>query len=235
MQLKETILFAAILAGMAFSGMAQNEPTGASTTTGPNNLTANTGETGNVSVAAGRVLSVDVSTDSLTDKWAGFFGTVSGNTVLGDGANNLYQWTANNFANSKVVVTPRGEPVPGSVSTVNNPNTFLDNFYGAGEFSTGAANASGTFNLSRTADPLGGGTISTAAVETFNSSGIRDDRFTTFLYDNDDVGSDSPVYVANATSQTSDSFNSDSVNYQMLVGVGESASSQTFSFYLELP
>jgi hypothetical protein len=234
MQMKKTILFAAILVGMAFSGMAQ-QPSGAQVTAG-NNLTANQDSAGNVSIKAGRTVSVDLDSSSLTRKWAGFFGTISGSIVLGDGANNLYRWTADEYPNAKVITIPKSNSVPSSLSTVGNPNSFLNPIDDS--FDEGTDNASSTFNLSKETDPLGSGSPGpTAAVETFNSSQQRDSRFTTFLYeDADNAGN--PVWVANATSQTSDSFNSDSVNYQMLIGVGEDGSggagTETYSFYLNL-
>ncbi len=240
MKLKKSILLASIVVGIAFSGMAQNEPSSAqidgSTT---DNLTADTSATDNVTINAGATVGVDLSQNSLTEKWAGFFGTISGSRVLGDGSTNLYKWTANEFSDAKVISIPKANPVPGSVvgSPDSDANTFLDNYDNDAGFDTGVANASTTFNLSKSTDPLGtGSTTSTYAVETFNSSGDRDSRFTTYLYGD---GSGNPVWVAEGTSETSDSFNSDSVNYQMLVGVGEasdgSAGTETFSFYLELP
>lgn len=240
MQMKKTVLFAAILVGMAFSGMAQNEPSGAQIDgSTSNNLTASTSATDNVTVNAGATVSVDLTQNSLTEKWAGFFGTISGSRVLGDGSSNLYSWTANEFSNAKVISIPKANPVPGSVvgSPDSDANTFLNNYDDDADFDTGVANASATFNLSKSTDPLGtGSTTSTYAVETYNSSGDRDSRFTTYLYGD---GSGNPVWVAEGTSETSDSFNNDDVNYQMLVGVGETSSgnagTETFSFYLELP
>lgn len=208
------------------TGFSAAQIEGAQTTAG-NNETSTTSGTGNVTIQAGSVASVDLSQNSLTEKWAGFYGTISGSKVLGSASDNLYTWTANSFSDAKVVATPQGDPVPTGVNTVNDPNSFL-----GGEFNSGVANASTTFNRTDSISLFGSST-STAAVDTFNSSQQRSDRFTTFLYENADQANE-PVYVAEGSS-LGPGFNNDNVNYQMLVGVGDSASQKTYSFYLELP
>lgn len=237
MSMKKAILVASLVLVFGFHVAGQDAPSGAQTESVGNNQTATTQGAENVSINAGATVSVDLSQNSLTDKWAGFYGTISGSRVLGDGSANLYTWTANQLSDAKVVTIPKSNPVPTSVSGVSDPNSFLDTYDGDAEFNNGTANASTTYNLTDGTDPLGSGsTTSTSAVNTYNSTGQTDDRFTTYLYGD---GSGNPVYVAEGTSETTDSFNSDSVNYQMLLGVGENpdgtAGTETFSFYLELP
>ncbi len=48
-----------------------------------------------VNLEAGNITYADVETNMSTYRWAGLFGNVSGNIVLGDSSNNvMYQWTA---------------------------------------------------------------------------------------------------------------------------------------------
>ena len=48
-----------------------------------------------VSLEAGNITYADVETNMSTYRWAGLYGNVSGNIVLGDSSNNImYQWTA---------------------------------------------------------------------------------------------------------------------------------------------
>lgn len=227
MKIDKLVLLSSIMLALAFAGAAQGAPEGAQASSG-NNLTADTNDdVGNVTVQAGKTVNVDVSQNTLTSKWAGFFGTISGARVLGDGSSNLYKWTANQFGNSKVVAVPKGNPTPTSLTEVTDPNSFL----GTG-FDTGVANASRTFNATETIDPLGNGDLQSKAVYTFNSSQERDPDFATLLYND---GSDNPVYVADAVTERTGFDGSTQVNYQMLVGVGETADTKSFSFYLNIP
>jgi len=49
---------------------------------------------GNLSTEGGNISGADVSTEMLTDRWAAFYGNISGSIMLTDaaGANNVYQW-----------------------------------------------------------------------------------------------------------------------------------------------
>jgi hypothetical protein len=227
MKMNKLVVISSIMLTLAFAGAAQGAPEGAQASSG-SNLTSNTDDdVGNVTVQAGRTAQVDVSQNTLTSKWAGFFGTISGARVLGDGSANLYKWTANQFGNSKVIAVPKGNPTPTSLSEVTDPNSFLGT-----QFNSGIANASRTFNVTETIDPLGNGDVQSKAVYTFNSSQERDPDFATLLYND---GSDRPVYVADAVREKTGFDGSTQVNYQMLVGVGESSDTKSFSFYLNIP
>jgi hypothetical protein len=217
-----------ILAGMTFSVAAQN-PAGTSADGG--NQTADTSNPSNVSIEAGSTVDLDVNQESLTDKWAGFFGNISASKVLGTTSGLMYEWAASTIPdNSEVIVTPQGDPTPSSVNAVNDPNSLLGS-----EFDSGVANASGTFSQDDSVDVLGQDGVSTAAVDTYNSTGAVDDTFTTYLLENG-AQSDSPVYVAEANPQSEGTgFTGDAVNYQLLVGVGENPTEESFTFYLELP
>ena len=222
---------------MITAGAAQTETAeGAQTTVSNANETADTSGAGNVTVEAGAVSQVDVDQSSLTDKWAGFYGQISASRVLGSSSGNLYTWTASTLSDANVLASPISEPAPASVSQVNDPNTFLDNYFSSNEFSTGVANASGTFNRTESLTILGQSSFSTQAVNTYDSSGSSNASFTTYLADNGASGAstDSPVFIAEGNDDVT-GFTGSDLNYQMLVGVGETASEQGYSFYLALP
>lgn len=203
-------------------------PTGASTSTSNANATASTSGSDSVAIEAGAVSQVDVSSDSLTEKWSGFYGAISGNKILGDGSSNFYEWTSSDPTGAKVITVPTGNSAPSAINAVSNPNTFLGSGFNNADHSD---TANKTFN--RTEEVTFDGTATaTAAIDTYNSTGQSDGNFTTFLAENsDDTGQ--PVYIAEGTGSET-GFNGNTVDYQMLVGVGESASSKTFDFYLEL-
>lgn len=220
---------------MITAGAAQTETAeGAQATAESGNQTANTDARENVTVKAGAVANVTVDQSSLTDKWAGFYGSIEASRVLGSSSGNLYTWTASTLSDSKVLAAPLSASPPTNLQGVGNPNNFLDNFYGPDEFSTGVANASGTFETNETIDILGQTGLETRTVDTYGDSGSSNSQFTTFLFDNGAEGSDSPVFVAEGNDDVT-GFEGETLNYQMLVGVGETADQQGYSFYLALP
>lgn len=219
----------ALVSALAISSAAAQNPAGTSSTGG--NQTADTNVAGNEAIQAGATVNLDVNQQSLTDKWAGFFGTIAASKVLGSGNDLLYEWAASTIPdNSEVIATPQGASAPSSVVATSDPNSLLGS-----EFNSGIANASRTFNKTDSVDVVGQNGVSTRAVDTFNSSGETDNTFTTFLLENGQQ-TGSPVYVAEANPLSeSEGFTGSPVNYQMLVGVGESPAEETFTFYLELP
>lgn len=220
-----------ILIGLSTAVLAQSDPqaTPAGATAETSNLTAATNDTTNITIKAGRTVQLDVDQAQLTNKWAGFFGTISASKVLGDGSDQLYEWAAAEIPeNAEVIATPKGQTVPTDVNNVSDPNAFLGS-----EYDSGVANASTTFSNIETRDVLGQ-TVTTSAVNTFDNTGTATDTFTTFLFNNSDTSTDDPVWVAEA-GPSATGFRGNSVNYQLLVGVGENPSQKTFSFYLELP
>lgn len=206
---------------------AVSAQTGAGTTTSNANETVNTGDPGNVTTQAGATTQVDISQDTLTEKWAGFYGTVSGELVLGDASgNNFYTWTANDFSSSKVITVPGDNATPTSIGSVSNPNNFL----GSG-FDTGTDDANSTYNMTGDVTVNDDTASSTALAKTFDQNGQA--FFETYLVENTNEGG-YPAYVAQGVSEQTGFDGSTNVNYQMLVGVGESSSEERFEFYLEL-
>lgn len=208
---------------------AVSAQTPAGVTTSNGNETINTGDPGNVTTEAGAVSQVDISQDTLTEKWAGFYGTVSGNLVLGDASgNNFYSWTANDFSSSKVIAVPGGSEAPSTIGTVDSPNTFL----GTG-FDTGTDDAANTYNYTGTISLNGNTATDTALAKTYDQNGQA--FFDTYLVENTNDGStDAPAYIAQGVSEQTGFDGETNVNYQMIVGVGEDSSEERFEFYLEL-
>lgn len=199
--------------------------TGASINSGNGNATADTGGGDTVTTQAGAVSNINVSSDQNTNKWSGFYGNISGQKVLGDGSNNFYSWTADNFNGAKVITVPSGDSIPSSITGITDPSTILGS-----EFDTGSDNSTNTFDTTGTVN-YDGTDVTTSKVDTFNSGGSG--TYPTFLAENGNQAGQ-PVYVAESLTGAT-SFNNKNFNYQMLVGVGESSSQKAFDFYLELP
>lgn len=223
MRAKQHLFLAASLMALVGLGLALE---GAGTTSNTANQSAQTSSAQSTTIEAGNVSQVDVSSDSLTDKWSGFYGNISAQKVLGDGANNFYTWTASTFSDAKVVAVPSGDATPSTINPVSNPDSFL-----GGEYSSGTASAGNTFTLTKDTRLSGDWANDTSSVNTYNGSEISDEDFTTYLTENG-ASTGQPVYIGEGTSETG--FNDNAINYQLLVGVGETATEKKFDFYLEI-
>jgi len=77
--------------------LVQAVPGGANVTGGVSSGVSGTTST-TTDIESGNVTYVDIYSQQVTGKWAGFYGNVSGAIILGDSANNMfYSWTVSNF------------------------------------------------------------------------------------------------------------------------------------------
>jgi hypothetical protein len=193
--------------------------TGAQVTAGDGESTDNS-TSQSVTTEGGNVTSANVTVQSVTQKWAAFYGNLDGNDVLADaGGSNFYKWTLSNPTGSVVYAVTDGD-APTTKNPVSDPNTAL-----GGGFDSGVDSASRTFNQSGNVASLG----STQVAETFTSNS-PDPAFTTALYE--DSGGN-PVYAAQVQNGVA-GFDGGSYDYQLLVGVGESTADKSFDFYATL-
>jgi hypothetical protein len=223
MRLKTLLATASVLMFVT----AVSAQTGAGVSPGDANETISAGGPGSVTTDAGAVSQVDISQDTLTEKWAGFYGTVSGNLVLGDASgNNFYSWTTNDFSSSKVIAVPGGNATPTGIAPVSSPNTFL----GSG-FDSGTDDAAATYDQTGDITVNDDTAASTALAQTYDDTGTG--TFDTYLVENTNEGNH-PAYIAQGVSEQTGFDGTTQVNYQMIVGVGEDSEEERFEFYLEI-
>jgi len=200
-------------------------PTGGDTTVGASTTGSSTASTA-VSIDGGNVTYVDVNSDVVTSRWAGFFGNVSGSLFLADAsANNFYKWSISSMtgavvyaANGTISDWAAGTSIvpltnANAPSYVNGVST--DNFtqtYNANEAFT-----SSTYNIA-----------STPYATTYNSSGVAGNLKTYALYST----TDSATIWAGKVVDDANGFDGTTVDYQILVPAQTGTS---YSFYMELP
>lgn len=83
----------------------------------------------NTSVTAGYVHQVDITVKSATGYWAGIYGTVSGQYVLGDETSNLFTWTVSQ-PSGYILIALVSTPNFASLATVGNASelyTYIRN------------------------------------------------------------------------------------------------------------
>ena len=217
------ILILAVIV-LSFS-MAMAAPTGASTSVGTSETGTATSAT-SVGVDGGNVTYVDVSSNVITSRWAGFYGNVSGSLLLADASShNFYQWTVGSMTGAVVYAAS------GAISDWGTGNIVpLDNA-NAPAYVNGAYtdNFTNTFSATETFTSSGyAGINNVPYVTTFNSTGVAGNLKTYALY----ATSETAQVWAGKVVDDADGFNGNSADYQILL---PAQTGTTYSFYLELP
>ena len=219
---KILILMMAVLV-LSFS-MVLAAPSGASTTTGASTTGTATSST-TVNADGGNVTYVDVSSNVITSRWAGFYGNVSGSLLLSDASShNFYQWSISSMTGAVVYAADA------AVSDWTGTNIgALDNAHAPSWVNTSAAdNFTQTFasTESFTSSSLNEANVPYAT--TFNSSGVAGNLKTYALY----ATTESATIWAGKVVDDADGFAGDTVDYQVLL---PAQTGTTYNFYLELP
>ncbi len=217
------VLFAGLLAA-AFAA-----PTGASVTAGTQERWAGT-SAGTVTTEGGNITQVNVTGYTVTTKWAGFWGEVSGGIRLADASGNVfYEWTVTDPTGGVVYVCN------GTVSDWSSTNiqalhewdsimpafllegndAFNNTFTNVGTFnspSLSIANVNYTYTWQNGAQ---GTTFATYALKAVNENVL--------------------IWAGNVQNDQSSFKGTPTADYQVLAGVNDPTGTTTFYFYLELP
>jgi len=221
------IFIIAIIALTIFAWAAYAAPDGASLTVGLA-TTGNATSPGNFTTEGGNITQVNLSVDSITSVWQGFYGTVSGALTLDDSSGNtLYNFSFVD-ANGGEVYASRNSAVAFASIAVNNFCTVDELLTG-----TGTDRVNNTFTNNTNPSFLVGSiniTANTAcATNTLNSTGQS--PFPEVILN--DTTSTIPVY-ASIIKNDHTGFNGKTVDYQMLVPENQTAANTLYFFYAEL-
>jgi hypothetical protein len=197
-------------------------PTGGTVSTGPSERGTGS-SSGTTTAQGGNVTQINVSGTAITGRWAGFYGSISGNITLSDAANNnFYAWTITNFTNA-VVYAANGTistwnlvPINNSIAPIGIQTAAADNFnntFGStGTFSSASMSVAST-PLTNTYQGGSVGTLKTYALVT--SDGLVN------------------VWAGVAQWNTTSFKTGQRVDYQIIAPAKTTGT--TYNFYLELP
>lgn len=249
MRMKAWSLIFAIFAMAIFSVSVAADPTGPTLINGtPERGTIGIdGSTGTVVEAqAGNMTALFINTTTLTKRWQGYYGNVTGTITLDDGAaNSMYSWAVANAEGEIFAVNGSATPTWADVecfnfSSTSQSTTLTDLETNLGMSSTDDDSVTNTFNLtysgsftvgdSNTIDGSDGNNCSMVSLYVdddynelnFNETILLDDAqnliiYTTFL-EQDETG-----------------FQGSALDFQMIVGEnGDSVASTPYYFYVEL-
>ena len=181
---------------------------------------------GNVATEGGNVTAVNLTTESLTDKWAAFFGNLTGTIRLTDAAGAaaskyVYSWTAGLAQNGSSVCAANGTiNFGGTVYAVNNVSLIaLNTALGHG---AAADNVTNTYTTSCNITFLDKSVTGSLGVKTggnFTSCGLTD----TTNY-----------AICTAVNATGKNYKGQDAEYELLVPTHFGTSTDTYYFYAEL-
>jgi len=219
--LRVMVILVAVLS-LAYSALA--DPVGASVTTGTSERAA-ASSAGQVSAVGGNVTEVNVTGYSITSRWAGFWGEISGGIRLADASSNIfYEWTVTNVTDA-VVYAANATVSSWSGLAAANESTVPSYLVTAA-----TDNFTNTFNQTEAFTNPGGANIANTPFTTTWQSGSQGSLKTYAL--TADSGTVS-IWAGKAISDTSSFKSGQTVDYQILAPATTSVS--TYYFYVELP
>ena len=218
-----------VLAGatILLTSMAASQSPSAATVDAGSGQNDSASSSPTVTAQGGNVTSANITVDSITNKWSAFYGQLTATERLSDASgNNFYKWTVDNptATGSWIYAVPTSNGAPTSLSNISDVNTFFSGL--SGSFTSGADKASATFNSTQDMD----GVTSAPVANTYVDGVGPSDTFSSGIVQD---GSSNPVYLAEVQ-QDSTGFNGNANDFQLLVGVGESTSTQSYDFYAKI-
>ena len=192
---------------------------GSSTNPGPTASTA-------VTTEGGKITEVDLTADSYTERWAGFYGNVTGTISLGSGSADLYQWTWTPASEGEVIASTDGSGITWA-SLVNGAASEVDTQWG---FSSGSDQA---------ADAFGGSNSFTIGDETMTGAPATDtlgtDAYkTAIVKDNSTVTAKADLLFVVNIINDGNTFNGIH-DFEMIVPTNDAVDqTENYYFYVEL-
>lgn len=214
-----------VLSMFAMAVMPVSASPGTTTATkGSSTDAAPTASTG-VATEGGNITEVDLDADSYTERWAGFYGDVTGNISLGNGSSDLYQWSWTPATEGEVIASTAGSGITWA-SLENGTAAEIDDKWSFSSVSDTAVLAfvsSDTFTI-------GDKTMTNApAAATLGSSGYK----TAIAKDNTTVIDKTDLLFVVSIINDGTTFNSETHDFEMMVPT-PTTGAETYYFYVEL-
>ena len=191
------------------------------------------GDTGQADVAAANAVSANggdvtennVSSTANTEKWQGFWGTISGSFVLGDGTDVFFDWSGATF--QAVYASPNNAPDWENIDPVE---TLGERQAADTEFGYNDADADSiTETFSGNTCAAGTEIAAAAGVTPFDDAGAPG-AWTTCIGNDGTAGVNGYVFGTNIVADTA--FNNEAADYQLMVPA--EAAGTDFYFFLEI-
>ena len=199
------------LSGASTSGASNSRWTGASASSLP--------------TEGGNITSANIVSTSLTDRWAAFYGNVSGTINLTSGTASMYSWSWTATSGGKVCAST-GSTVSGSASAATG--TDINGFWA---FGSAADNATNTFSTANCSMTLTNGVVTNTANVSHKGSSV----YQTCAMFIGGTSAKSNMFFCTAINTSGVAFNGQNANYELMVPTNSSASAtEVYYFYAEL-
>lgn len=188
----------------------------------------NSAAAGNVTTEGGNVSGVDLSSNASTDRWAGFYGNVTGNILLSQSSalQAVYTWLWNP-SNGGVACASTGSAAPTSLVG----GTFADIDTAWGFPPSAADSAANTFNNSNCSQSFGPTTLANAYYADTGSAG----GFITCAWKSIPTPAKADMFFCSNITQNGTLFNGGAGDYEIMVPTAYGTGVyETYYFYVNL-
>lgn len=217
-------LFVIAIASLALMSLAVYALSGISTSVGErtrwSGLTA-----GSIATEGGNITHSNVTSVSLTDRWAAFFGNVTGGIALTNGSSTLYSWTWALETGGEVCLSENSTlPIESSFTTASASN--INTAFGHG---SAADNATNTYEANNCSLVFSQATVTNTAYAKHKD---HSSFYTCPVYDGTG-GSAKADYLFCTNISNGTTYHNLSYNYEVLVPTAPGTGSETYYFYAE--
>ena len=223
--MKKLIIYAIMIAVLALAVFAN--PNAAEVEINETSTYNHTISAGEVTAQGGNVTAINLTTNSTTLNWQGFYGNVSGNLVLGDSSGNImYDWAITTVI-GRIFATTGTTPTWATVNSTDVTPADLD----ANLSITGADAAASTYtDNNNTAFDIGSVTVAANSRPAL----ITNAGFENILLGVGTGPALTDFVFAGILQNAGTAFNSETVNFELMVPVSTKGGTETYYFYLEL-
>lgn len=178
---------------------------------------------GSDTTEGGNISAVNVTGTALTDKWAAYWGNVTGSIVLGDNTNQLFTWTWTPGTGGEVCLSTASAFDFSGASTATGSDVDTAWSFTGTDADSGDNTFGGSCNLA-----FAGGSVT--GTEMINH---EDSTYNTCVVD-DGAGATESDYAFCSNIGTANAYNGIGANYEVMVPTTSGANTETYYFYVEL-
>ena len=220
-----SLVFLAILSLMLVP-FAIAQPTGGNVTVVGNSETGTGTSSETVGIEGGNVTNVNVSGTSITGRWAGFYGNISGGVKLTDSvANSFYEWTVSDMTGAVVYATNT------TVADWTGANIAPATYAQMPSYVVG--DVTDTYNATFTASELFTSSSLSEANTNFTNTWQNGAQGTLRTYSLYSAADNAIIFAGKAQNDVNSFKGTNTTDYQILVPATSAVSN--YNFYLELP
>lgn len=215
-----TVLCVLVLAGVVFA------MTGATVVHVQERGRWSAGAAGSAATEGGNISGVNVSSTSLTDRWASFYGNVTGSIILTDsgGTNNVYSWSWAATDGGEVCLSQDTNFPWGSAETA--VKSAIDTAFGFGSVADNADNTYADGGCNIATDEVG--SITTTGTSLMGNSSFEN----CVLGDGVELVEGDFAFCTNI-SNSGTNWNNEPANYEVMVPTTVNGT-ETYYFFVEL-